>query len=85
MLWACGSEVYKMEKSKEDTWDPWKLRSRNFSMTSEEFLWTKIIYITIAKCSFTEFDNMIFDSGKSGCNMLWKNGSRAVARIWYEA
>ena len=46
---SCGSEVYKVEKSKEDTWEPWKLRSRNFSMTSEEFLWTKIIYITIAK------------------------------------
>ena len=30
--------MYKVEKSKEDTWEPWKLRSRNFSMTSEEFL-----------------------------------------------
>ena len=49
------------------------------------FYGLKIIYITIAKCSFTVFDNMIFDSGKSGCNMRWKNGSRAVARIWYEA
>ena len=35
---SCGNEVYRVEKSKEDTWEPWKLRSRNFSMTSEEFL-----------------------------------------------
>ena len=26
--------MYKMEKSKEDTGEPWKLRSRIFSMTS---------------------------------------------------
>ena len=30
--------MYKVEKSKEDTREPRKLRSRNFSMTSEEFL-----------------------------------------------
>ena len=30
--------MYKVEKSKEDAWEPLKLRSRNFSMTSEEFL-----------------------------------------------
>ena len=30
--------MYKVEKSKEDTCEPLKLRSRNFSMTSEEFL-----------------------------------------------
>ena len=35
---SCGNEVYKVEKLKEDTWEPWKLRSRNFSMTSEKFL-----------------------------------------------
>ena len=40
-----------------------------------------LVYITIAKCSFTVFDNMIFDSGQSGCNMVRKNGNRAVARI----
>ena len=27
--------MYK--KKKEDTWEPWKLRSRNISMTSDEF------------------------------------------------
>ena len=32
--------MYKVEKSKEDTWEPLKLRSSNFSMTSE-VLWTK--------------------------------------------
>ena len=48
--------MYKVEKSKEDTREPCKLRSRNFSMTSEEFLWTKIIDITIAKSSFTVFN-----------------------------
>ena len=35
---ACGKVVYKVEKSKEDTWEPWKFRWRSFSMTSEEFL-----------------------------------------------
>ena len=38
LIRSCGNEVYKVEKSKEDTWEPRKLRSRNFSMTSEEFL-----------------------------------------------
>ena len=28
---------YIVEKSKEDIWEPWKLRSRNFPITSEEF------------------------------------------------
>ena len=28
---------YNVDKSKEDTWNPWKFGSRNFSMTSEEF------------------------------------------------
>ena len=37
LIRSCGNEVYKMEKSNEDTWRPWKLRSRNFSMISEEF------------------------------------------------
>ena len=32
-------------------------------MTSEEFYGPKIIEITIAKSSYTVFDNMIFDSG----------------------
>ena len=36
LIRSCGNEVYKVEKSKEDTWEPWKVR--NFSMTSEEFL-----------------------------------------------
>ena len=30
--------MYKVEKSKEVTWKSWKLCSRNFSITSEEFL-----------------------------------------------
>ena len=30
--------VYKAEKSKEDISEPLKFHSRNFSMTSEEFL-----------------------------------------------
>ena len=38
LIRSCGNEVYKVEKSKKDTWEPRKLRSRNFSMTSEEFL-----------------------------------------------
>ena len=27
----------------------------------------------------------MFDNCYSGCNMLWKKGSRADTRIWYEA
>ena len=38
LIRSYGNEVYKVEKSKEDTWEPRKLRSRNFSMISEEFL-----------------------------------------------
>ena len=38
LIRSCGNEVYDVEKSKEDTWEPWKLRIRNFSITSEEFL-----------------------------------------------
>ena len=38
LMRSCGKDVYKVEKSKEDTWEPWKFRRRNFSMTSEEFL-----------------------------------------------
>ena len=37
LIRSCGNEVYNMAKSKEDTWEPWKLRSRSFSMTLEEF------------------------------------------------
>ena len=33
-----GMDVYKVEKSKEDTREPFKFRRRNFSMTLEEFL-----------------------------------------------
>ena len=55
--------MYKVEKSKEDTWELWKLRSRNVLMTSQEFYVAKLIDITIAKSSFTVFDNMIIDSG----------------------
>ena len=38
LIRSCSNGVYKVEKSKEDTRKPWKLHSRNFSMTSEEFL-----------------------------------------------
>ena len=38
LISSCHNEVYKVEKSKEDTRKPRKLRSRNFYMTSEEFL-----------------------------------------------
>ena len=33
-----GKNVYNVEKSKKDTWEPWEFRSCNFSMTSEEIL-----------------------------------------------
>ena len=62
VLRSCGNEVLKVDKSKEDTWEPWKLHSRKFSMTSEEFFYgQKIIDITIAKSSSSVFHNMIFD------------------------
>ena len=39
LIKSCGNEVYKVEKSKEYTWEKLKLvRSRNFWMTSKEFL-----------------------------------------------
>ena len=38
LIRSYGKDVYNVKKSKEDTWEPWKFRSRNFSMTSEEFL-----------------------------------------------
>ena len=38
LIRPCGKDVYNVEKSKEYTWEPWKFRSRNFSVTSEEFL-----------------------------------------------
>ena len=37
LIRSCGNDVYKVEKSKEDTRETLKLSSRNFSMTSEEF------------------------------------------------
>ena len=37
LIRSCGNKVNEVEKLKEDTLDPRKLRSRNFSMTSEEF------------------------------------------------
>ena len=56
--------MYKVEKLKEDTWEPWKLRSHNFSMTSEEFLWTKNnwILLSTAVSLYMYIYNMIFDS-----------------------
>ena len=42
LIRSCGNDVYKVEKSKEDNWEPRKLRSRNFSMTSDEFLMDQI-------------------------------------------
>ena len=38
LIRSCGKDVNNVEKSKEDTWDTWKFRNRNYSMTSEEFL-----------------------------------------------
>ena len=29
--------MYKVEKSKEDNWEPWKFRTHNILMTSEKF------------------------------------------------
>ena len=31
LIRSCGKDVHKAEKSKEDTWEPWKFRSRNFA------------------------------------------------------
>ena len=35
---SIGKDMYKEEKSKEDIWETWKFRRRNFSMSSEELL-----------------------------------------------
>ena len=80
LIRSCGNEVYKVEKSKEDTREPRKLRSR----LGRVFHGPKIIDITIAKSSLTVLYNMIFDSCKNRCNMLRKNGSRAMNWIWYK-
>ena len=29
LIRLCGKDVYKVEKSKEDTWEPWKFRIRD--------------------------------------------------------
>ena len=42
-----------------------RLQSLNFSMISELFYWPKIIYIIIAKSSFTVFDIMILTAVKA--------------------
>ena len=48
LIRSFGKDVYIEEKPKEDTWEPWRFRRRNFSMTSEEFLMDKKIYRAIA-------------------------------------
>ena len=53
-------------------------RSQLFDDLGKVFNGPKIINIAIAKSSFTVLYNMIFDSCKSRCNMLRKNGSRTV-------
>ena len=53
-------------------------QSQLFDDLGRVFNGPKIIYITIAKSSFTLLYNMIFDSCQSRCNMLRKNGIRAV-------
>ena len=38
---AAKSDTLACTSPKEDTWEPWKFRSRKFSMTLKEFWWTK--------------------------------------------
>ena len=47
LRWFDNYVHIKVGKSKQNTWEPWKLRSSNFSITSEEFNGPKIIDITI--------------------------------------
>ena len=52
LMRSCCNEVYKVEKSKEDTWEPEIYAVATFDDLEKKFLWPKIIYITIAKSSF---------------------------------
>ena len=70
LIRSCDKDVYNVEKTKEDTWEPWMFCSCNFSMTRQSFNGPKIIHITIAKGSFTVLYRMVFDCCESGCNML---------------
>ena len=49
-------------------------------MTSEEFYGPEIIYITIAKCSFTVFDKMIFTAVRADVICF----ERMVVTQWLE-
>ena len=86
LIRSCGNDVYNVKKSKEDTWEPWKFRSRNFfDDLGGVFNGPKIIHITIAEGSFTVLKSMIFDCCESGYYMLKQDVSRTVTRIRYEA
>ena len=39
----------RLKNKKKDTWEPWKFRSRNFSMTSEEFLMDQKFTLQVLK------------------------------------
>ena len=61
----CGNEVYKVGKVERRYFqeNPERHAVATFRWPRKSFYGPKIIYINIAKCSFTVFDNMIFDSG----------------------
>ena len=85
LIRSCGNEVYKVEKvERRYLRTPKVTQSQLFDDLGRVFNGPKIIDITIAKSSFTVLNNMIFDSCQSRCNMLRKNGSRAVTWIWYK-
>ena len=62
-----------------------KLRSRFFSITSEDVLWTKTNWHNYCLKQFHCTVLHDFDSCKSIYHMLRKNGRRTVIWIWYEA
>ena len=55
LIRSCGKDVYKVEKSKDDTWELWKIRSCNFSMTPEEFLMDQKIILLLLKAVLLYF------------------------------
>ena len=54
--------MYTVEKSKQNTQEPWQLRRSNYSMTLEEFYGPNLVDITGVNSSFAVFNDMVFDS-----------------------
>ena len=85
LIRACGKEVYKIDKSKELTFEPLKLQgSTFFEWLPSSFLCTKYNWRYCLRKQSHSSKNMIVISCKCRCNVVWKNGSWTMPWIWYE-